>query len=395
MQPQANRLWEAPHRALFLSAGLWAVIAPSVWLFPAQQGADPVAWHRHELMFGMGGAAVGGYLLTALPHWTQARAVPPAVTRAAALLWLAARCSFFLGDRLPFAVLAAGTQAYLLLLLGILAQQIHAARLWRKAWLVVALAGLVAADLVDLSDLDGNGTPPLLSALLFAVMIMLIGGRAVPAFTRSGLAGAASPVPVHDGHALGLAGVAALVAAAVLAAGGCERAAGAGLMVAGGLQAVRMAGWHSLATRHYPALAILHLAWAWLVAGLLLLGLALLAPDRLPVATALHGLAAGAMGTTMLAIMARAAMIRRSGRLVLGRPLALSFALVWLSALVRVLAPFAAPPLPDPIRVAAAAWMVGWALFVSVHLHALRRPVPRPVLSARRSKDPGAPDGQA
>ena len=48
--------WRAAFRPFFLGAGLWAMIAPAVWLWP-DGSHDPVLWHLHELMFGMGGAA--------------------------------------------------------------------------------------------------------------------------------------------------------------------------------------------------------------------------------------------------------------------------------------------------------------------------------------------------
>src|SRR5690242_19361368 len=31
---------------------------------------DGVAWHRHEMLYGFVGAAVAGFLLTAIPNWT-------------------------------------------------------------------------------------------------------------------------------------------------------------------------------------------------------------------------------------------------------------------------------------------------------------------------------------
>jgi len=44
---------------------------------------DPVAWHAHEMMFGFALAAVGGFLLTAIPNWTER---DPVAGRALALL---------------------------------------------------------------------------------------------------------------------------------------------------------------------------------------------------------------------------------------------------------------------------------------------------------------------
>src|SRR5512142_633701 len=63
-------------RPFFFGGATWAVIGISLWLatlagwigLPSQ--FDPIAWHRHEMLFGFVGAAVSGFLLTAIPDWT-------------------------------------------------------------------------------------------------------------------------------------------------------------------------------------------------------------------------------------------------------------------------------------------------------------------------------------
>jgi uncharacterized protein involved in response to NO len=64
-------------RPMFLAAGSWAVIALALWLamffgyvqLPTR--FDPLAWHVHEMLFGFVMAAVAGFLLTAIPNWTD------------------------------------------------------------------------------------------------------------------------------------------------------------------------------------------------------------------------------------------------------------------------------------------------------------------------------------
>ena len=102
MMRRDRPLWQAAHRPLFFCAGLAALFSPAVWLWPGGLGADPLRWHLHELLFGMGGAAVGGYLLTALPNWTGAGRVSPQSVRALTLLWLLARLALPLAESLPF-----------------------------------------------------------------------------------------------------------------------------------------------------------------------------------------------------------------------------------------------------------------------------------------------------
>ena len=63
-------------RPFFFGAATFAAIAMTLWLFVLSgeirlpTGFDAVAWHRHEMLFGFVGAAVSGFLLTAIPNWT-------------------------------------------------------------------------------------------------------------------------------------------------------------------------------------------------------------------------------------------------------------------------------------------------------------------------------------
>ena len=153
-------------------------------------------------------------------------------------------------------------------------------------------------------------------------------------------------------------------------------------------------GGRSWRTGRYPALLLLHLAWLWLPLALILAGLAQTPWAGLDMATALHAVTMGAMGTMMLAIMGRAAMPRRGGRLAVSRPLALAFGLVSLATLLRLLMGCVAMAGPATLlHLAASGWMAGWALFLWDFRHALQGPVPRPVLSAS-SRATGGPGGR-
>lgn len=383
---QDRPFWHTPHRPLFLLAALTALAVPAVWLLPYGVGPEPVAWHLHELLFGMGGAAIGGYLLTSLPAWTKHGPIAPSLTVAMCILWAVSRLSFLRADALPDILLTAGTQAYLATLAALVAWHTLTRRIWSKAYLALALLMLIASDLLYLAHLreDGVASAGATEVVLgFALLICLVGGRAVPAFTRSWLERQTAPSLMRDSPVLSALSLGALVCGGLLAFAEAHRAAGLLLILSGALQIARLLGWQTWSVRRYPALLLLHLAWIWLPAGLLLLGLAMLRPEVIAAPAAIHALTMGAMGTMILAIMARSVMARRDDRLVLSRRLALAFALVWLSALLRVLTPVIPSGLPDPIRTAAIFWMTGWMLFLCTYVPALRRPVPRPILSAR------------
>ncbi|MHC2421290.1 uncharacterized protein involved in response to NO [Sinorhizobium meliloti] len=137
-----SSIWRAPYRPLFFLAGLWALIVPIVWLLPEQLVPDRVEWHSRELLFGMGGAAAGGYLLTALPAWTRG-AVPPAATVIATCLWCAARLTGAFSDHLPLIAAAIGVSGYFAFLTAMLMRGVVVSRAWgsvlgaawdRRAW---------------------------------------------------------------------------------------------------------------------------------------------------------------------------------------------------------------------------------------------------------------------
>ncbi|MTH35972.1 short-chain dehydrogenase [Paracoccus limosus] len=364
-------LWLAPHRPLFLLAGLWALLVPTVWLLPPGLGPEPLLWHRHELLFGMGGAALGGYLLTAVPAWTAGPRIAPATTKVMVALWLAGRVAFACGAALPLGGLIGAV--YFLALAGILSAQVLRAGVWQR--LPLALAPLVPGW-AQMHDLPGEGI-----VLFFALLIGLIGGRAIAAFTRHALASHAKAPEVADPPWLAGGATLALVLA-MAAQAEAPRLAGPLLIASGLMQLARMVAWRSWRAVGYPALLLLHLAWLWLPVGLVLAGAARLPGTGVAPATALHAITMGAMGSMMLAIMARAGMVRQGTRLLVSPALALGCGLVHLSVLPRLLMGWSGAD-PVLLRLAALIWMAGWALFLWQFRRALQGPVPRPVLSAR------------
>jgi uncharacterized protein involved in response to NO len=304
-------------------------------------------------------------------------------------MWLLARLALPLAESLPFGLVLTLAQAYFAALGLILTRKLIAARVWRRLWVVGVLAGLALGDAVLLADALGWRDmvfDPLAMVLLFAVLISIIGGRAVPAFTRSWLQTTAPGRNFHDNRLLSSSALIATAVGGGMALVGQTTVAGTWLVFAGVLHGLRLIGWQTLHTRHYPALLMLHLAWLWLPAGLILMGTAMLRPQALPLAAATHGLTMGAMGSMILAIAGRAAMARQRGRLLAGRGLVWAFALVWLATLLRVLTPFVSQNWPDPVMASAALWMLGWCIFLWAYRPALHGPLPFPILSAQRSE---------
>jgi uncharacterized protein involved in response to NO len=377
-------LWLAPHRPFFLSAGLWAALAPLVWLLPEDLGPEPLPWHRHELLFGMGGAAVGGYLLTALPAWTAGDPVRPAATRLLFLLWLAARLAFAAGPSAIPAALAGS--CYFFALAGFLLQGVGRAKAWHRLPLAAAplFPGLFELFAVSEFGPAGNFDFLRMPVLFYGLLISLIGGRAVAAFTIHSAARSRPETRIADPRWMHWGAIATLIGAIILLFAGAAAMAGRLMILSGALQFARMLPWRSWRSAAYPALLLLHLAWLWLALGLAVAGIALLPASALDPAAGLHALTMGAMGTMMMAMMGRAAMVRQEARLLVSPALAFAFALVFLAAPFRLgMACMEPAGQAAMLRLSAMVWSGGWALFVWDFRRALRGPVPRPVLSAR------------
>ena len=368
--------WRAPHLPLFLLASVWAALVPLVWLWPGFT-CDPVAWHRQELVLGFAGAAMGGYLLSALPHWLKVKAagregaaLSPRGTMALVLAWIIGRLAG--GACQPDGLALAGLALYPLGLALSLVVPVLRARVWRR--LPIALAPL----LLLLIGLRLRLASDSLTAVLgMALLVALIGGRIVPAFllARTGDRSGRSAMPLGarlaDG-ALAVALLLHLLNASEAWVGGVALAAALG-------QALRMKDWAlAPALQGHGDLALLVLAWLWLPPGLGLLGSGLTGAVALPLATLAHALTMGLMGSMVMAVMARAWMGRAPGRLVAGRATIAAFAILQLATIARLTLSEAGPAVVLP-------WVVAWVLVAAQSARAATRPLPHPVFSARRS----------
>lgn len=334
-------------RPFFLLGALWAAAALGLWL-AALAGAlalpsalEPVAWHRHEMLFGYLAAIVAAFLLTAVPNWTGRLPVRGAPLAGLVVLWCLAR----------LAVLAAPGWAALVVdvafpatLAAVAAREIVAGGN-RRNLPVVGLVGLLAvADLLSHLEALEFALPEMLGDRLAiavgAVLVALIGGRIVPSFTANwlkarGLTPPPAPFGRLDKAVMVLTGV-ALVAWLALPGGA---PAGVLLLAAAAGTAVRLARWRGARTAPEPLLLILHVGYGWLVVGLALLGLAAL--GAVPRSAGLHAVTTGAFGTMTLAVMTRAA-LGHTGRALTADGWTMAvYVLVNLGALARVAAALA------------------------------------------------------
>jgi uncharacterized protein involved in response to NO len=368
-----------------LVASLWAAFAIPLWLVvfaghdALASALPPLIWHVHEMIFGYGAAVVAGFLLTAIPNWTGRMPLQGGPLALLVLLWLAGRVACLYSAILGAPAALALDLAFPLAFLGVVAREILAGRNWRNLPMLAALSLLLAGNLlVHLEAVGATNTAELGNRLGIATLLMLIsfvGGRIIPSFTRNWLAKERPQIPApapfgsFDRCALALTGLA--LALWVIAPD--WRGAAAAALAAALALIVRLARWRGIATLSEPLLAVLHLGYAWLALGLLLLGL-----DGwlafLPPTAALHALTIGAIGTMTLAVMTRASLGHCGRPLLAGAGTTTIYILVTLAAVLRVLAPLAGAQIVLILDLAGAAWSGAFALFALLYLGLFLRP---------------------
>ncbi|MDX1625231.1 MAG: NnrS family protein [Wenzhouxiangellaceae bacterium] len=384
MRNDAGPAWlQDGFRPFFLAAAMHAVVFMALWIVVVSglgglAGSQPVTWHMHEMLFGFVAAAVAGFTLTAVGHWTGHR---PAAPRALAWLlglWAAGRAAAWF----PAADPGTGTGAALLVLdiafLPVLAIVIAVPVLRsgnHRNLGVVALVGGLAA--VHASFHVGTGVlrDGLLALDLVLILVAVIGGRITPRFSANWLARTGRDAErVQSFAALAAPALPALGLGAAAAARGTPLTLQALLaLAAAALHLARWALWQTTAAWTNPLLAVLHIGYLWLIATLALRGLALL-DARIANVAWVHAAGIGAIATMILAVMARATLGHT------GRPLRLPpgawviFAAITLAAIARTLGALHVLPRLPSLWLSAGLWLLAFTGFAAVFGRMLRTP---------------------
>lgn len=365
-------------RPFFLAAGLYAVLLMALWLGVLRGNVvlgelPPPVWHGHEMLFGFAVAVIAGFLLTAARNWTGIATPSGAPLAALFLLWLAGRVAFLLPG-LPGGLVALTDLAFLPLLALLLALPIHKAKqLHNYPFPVMLLALTLANALVHgaaLGWLPGTAETGLhLAVYVIVAMMTVIGGRVIPSFTDNKLGSRAQRWPRIE-RLLPFITLGALAAALLAPISPVTALLAAAAASAHG---VRLAGWHTRKLWSVPLLWILHLGYAWIVAGFALLALS--ATGVAAASSALHAFTAGGIGTLTLGMMARVS-LGHTGRMLESAPLmTLAYIAVNLAALSRVVLPLLLPTAwATLMAIAGFLWMAAFGLFAAIYWPILLRP---------------------
>lgn len=363
----------AGFRPFYLAAAGWSAIMVPLWIW-VYSGAGPghidVSWHAHEMLFGYLGGIIAGFLLTAIPNWTGRLPVTGGPLALLFSLWGIGRMAMLLPDRHGLFVGLLDC-SFLVIFSVVVWREVFAGKNWRNLPIAAMVTLLALANIVfHLGEIQVTIR---LALAVVLTMITLIGGRIIPSFTTNWLkkAGMAMMPPAFNRFDLItlIATSAALVSWAFMPV---SMWTGAGLLAASGLNGWRLCRWRGLSTISEPLVWILHAGYAWLVAGLALLGLAALGqavspPAAIPMQAGLHALTAGAIGVMSLAVMTRSSLGHTGRALKAGGGTRAIYIFVNLAALVRVVAALSPPFYMIGLIASAALWTAAFGGFVIVY----------------------------
>ena len=370
-------VWQLGFRPFYLLSALFAAVSIPLWLasyFGVTRGVWQVGlgWHMHEMVFGFAVAVVVGFLFTAGRNWTGLPTPQGGHLIALVALWLAGRVAILAA---PALAAAAIDLLFLPLAAWPLYQVLRRSGNHRNLFLVGLLALLTLANGVyhaaQLGWLALSYFIPVQAAILIIVLIeSVIGARVIPMFTRNGAPGSA---PVASPKR-------ALAAVVLMAAAGVSSIAGApGLvaaplcLAAGAMSLANLLAWQPQRTLRVPLLWILHLSYAWIGIGFVLLGAASL--HLLPASAAFHALTVGSMAGLIIGMMTRTTLGHTGRTLKAGGAEAAMYWLVQLGAAARLLAAVGPASLAMPMLLAAGlCWSLAFVLYAVTYAPYLWRP---------------------
>lgn len=303
-------------RPFFLFGSLYAGLAILAWLplfygeLELSTAFAPRDWHIHEMLYGYLPAVITGFLLTAVPNWTGQMPLQGRPLLFLVLVWAVGRLAVTISAWIGWEAAAVIDNAFLLLVVAAIGREIVKGRNWRNLKVLIALGVLLAGNIlfhVEAHILGAADYGIRFGIAATMMLVMLVGGRIIPSFTRNWLV-RENPgrLPASFGRFDVVSMVAAGVALLAWIAAPDWSVTGAALIAAGVLQALRFARWAGERTWRDRLVLILHVAYAFVPLGFVLIGLAAL--DLLPASAGIHAWTGGAMGVMTLAVMSRASL---------------------------------------------------------------------------------------
>jgi uncharacterized protein involved in response to NO len=331
-------------RPFFLLGAIYAGLIVLAWL-PIFYGRlhmwtafSPIDWHVHEMLYGFLPAAVTGFLLTAIPNWTGRLPIQGMPLLTLVAVWIAGRVAVTFSAEIGWLPAAIIDVSFLALVVAATAREIIAGGNWRnlkiEGMVTLLLAGNIAFHIE--AHLHGSaeyGTRIGIAAVV--LLIVVIGGRIVPSFTRNWLVRenpGRLPVPFARFDVVTIGISAATLALWVAQPFGQPTAAV--LAAAGILHIVRLARWAGDRTWRDRLVLVLHVGYAFVPLGFLLASAGAL--GFVATGAGIHAWMVGAAGTMTLAVMSRASLGHTGNALAASPVTQMVYVAIIIAALTRI-----------------------------------------------------------
>lgn len=369
-------------RPFFLLGSLYAGLAILAWLplfygeLELMTAFAPRDWHVHEMLYGYLPAVITGFLLTAVPNWTGRMPLQGTPLLTLVLLWAAGRLAVTTSAWIGWATATVVDLAFLLAVTAALAREIVAGRNWRNLKVMIILSVLLAGNATFHVEAHWNGVAEYgvrVGIAAVVLLIILVGGRVVPSFTRNWLTRqnpGRLPTSLNrfDVGSVVLAG-AAMVAWSLAPEG---VGTGAALILAGILHAARLSRWAGDRTWRDPLVFVLHVAYAFVPLGFLLVGASSF--GWLSASAGIHAWTGGAFGGMTLAVMSRASLGHTGRALVASRAVQAVYVLVFAAALARICAALEPALAKGLLHIAGFAWAAAFLGFAAAYWPVFTQP---------------------
>lgn len=372
-------------RPFFLACAAWAVAAVALWVaalagvLPAGFDAVDLGWHQHEMLFGVFGAAVAGFVLTAFPEWTKAQPITGAPLGVLFALWAAGRVVMLAGASRPSAAVIAA--AFLPSVAAIAAAVVFTKRPPRL-WLFVAVLASFAAISVawqlaraGILPFDPAVKLALPGLLLTATLVTLAAGRIVPIVSQLALRSAESDRLLRaEPASTDVAVCMLLLLVALILADVSSSVVGWVALAAAAAQLHRAAEWWIGTAGRRVYIWPFHLSALMIAASAAAIGFERLGVS-VPSSSIAHALGLGGAGLATLAVMTIAGLLHTGHSLDVPWGVAAALALLALAAILRAAAPWLdAAAAAQAVDLAGTAWIAAFLLYLAVMGPRLLRP---------------------
>ncbi len=201
-----------------------------------------------------------------------------------------------------------------------------------------------------------------------ALLIVVIGGRVIPAFTQNWLNANGYPVKKNTSKIINLIAVLSvfiLLIFNILIPNNNFTYLIA--ILAAAVNIYRLSQWYSIKILSHPLLWVLHLGYLWLCIALFLEAI-IFFDSSIPESLNFHAIGIGAAGTMIAAIMTRASLGHTKRKLLAPKGIALAYILISFSSITRILVELFVSFYPIYLlNIAAILWLIAFIIITIIY----------------------------